>query len=272
MPVETFDSEHVYTAAAGRYAEISERRWSWAAEGLVHRLGELPAAAETLDVGCGPGGVSVRLARRIGPGGTVTAFDISGEMLARARENARSWGVQNVRFQRGDMDACDSNGGPDSYEAVTAGLSLFLASDIPAAAAGLWRRVRPGGRLAVSVVCEQFFAPAFDQLLGSLRDAYGGELPYIPWRRVDHPDTLRETLVSAGVARPAIDVEIRQVVLDEPTDWQDIMLGTGIRSLLDGLDPATRRDVEQSSIESVQAQGLRTLAFGVIYAVAEKPS
>jgi SAM-dependent methyltransferase len=271
MAVATFDSESVYDAAAGGYAEISERLWSWASAGLVAGLRDLPPNASVLDAGCGPGGVSVRLARRLGPGGTVTALDISEEMLVRARENARSWGARNVVLQRGDMTALDGCGLSDSYDAVTAGLSLFLAPDIAAAAAGLWRRVRAGGQLAVSVVAEQFFSPAFDELLAALTEAYGVESLYIPWRRVDHIDSLKAALEQGGIASPEIRVEVRQVPLEHPSDWQAIMLGTGIRSLLDGLDGTARAEVEQGSIEQLASQGLRTLAFGVIYAVAHKP-
>jgi hypothetical protein len=131
--------------------------------------------------------------------------------------------------------------------------------------------VRPGGQLAVSVVAEQFFTPAFDQLLGALTDACGRGLPDIPWKRVDHPLTLKAALEDAGIPRPEIAVEIRQVPLDYPSDWQEIMLGTGIRFLLDELDERTRGEVERASSEQVYTRS-RTLAFGVIYAVANKPT
>jgi SAM-dependent methyltransferase len=271
MAAAVFDSRRVYSAAAGRYAEASERMWGWAAAGLAAQIGDLPTRADVLDAGCGPGGVTVRLARLLGPDARITGVDVSDEMLARAREQACNWGVENVSFECGDITALEACALPGaSFDAVTAGLSLFLAPDPTATAAGLWRRVRPGGRMAVSVVGEQFFCPAFDHLLLILTDAYGGEPPYIPWRRVDHPDTLRAVLEQAGIPAPELRVEIRQVPLDQPDDWRDIMLGTGIRSLLEGLDDDTRAEVERASIDHVEEQRWRTLAFGVIFAWADK--
>src|SRR5262249_31463757 len=41
-----------------------------------------------IDVGCGCGGTTIALAKRVGPKGHVTGVDISAPMLARARERA----------------------------------------------------------------------------------------------------------------------------------------------------------------------------------------
>lgn len=270
MSAPTFDSERVYTDAADGYAELSERLWPWAADGLASRMVGLPHNATVLDAGCGPGGVTLRLARLLGVRAGVTGVDVCEDMLEHARRRARAWTLSNATFQRGDMGDLAGAELPDRFDGVTAGLSLFLAPDIPATAAGLWERVAPGGRMAVSVVSEQFFTPAFYQLLDLLREA-GMEDPYIPWRRIDHPDTLRAPFTQAGVADVRIEPEIRHVALDTAEDWTAIMHGTGIRALLDALDDATRAAVQAASLDRLRAQRLRSLAFGVLYAVADKP-
>ena len=50
---------------------------------------KIPAGATVADVGAGAGYHSIRLARRVGPKGTVLATDIQPEMLRMLRENAR---------------------------------------------------------------------------------------------------------------------------------------------------------------------------------------
>jgi ubiquinone/menaquinone biosynthesis C-methylase UbiE len=55
-----------------------------------------------LDVGCGPGTISVDLAARI-PQGSVLAIDPSAEVIQKARRHAEDQGVTNVRFVVGDI-------------------------------------------------------------------------------------------------------------------------------------------------------------------------
>ncbi|GIR70365.1 MAG: hypothetical protein CM15mP74_16160 [Halieaceae bacterium] len=56
----------------------------------------LSADTRALDVGCGCGQPSLSLARRIGPGGTVTGIDISAPMLALARSLANQESVDSA--------------------------------------------------------------------------------------------------------------------------------------------------------------------------------
>ncbi len=53
-----------------------------------------------LDAGCGPGRVSIPLAKALGPSGEVVAVDMQSEMLRRAKERAERAGVSNIRFQK----------------------------------------------------------------------------------------------------------------------------------------------------------------------------
>ena len=57
-----------------------------------------------LDLGSG-GGIDVILsARRVGPTGRVFGLDMTDEMLALARDNARAAGVENVDFLKGTIE------------------------------------------------------------------------------------------------------------------------------------------------------------------------
>jgi SAM-dependent methyltransferase len=78
-------------------AARAERDW-WAAAGVAE-------GAVVADVGCGPGAVSLVLARSVGPGGQVVAVDRDPAAVAAAREAVARAEVDNVTVQAGDAHA-----------------------------------------------------------------------------------------------------------------------------------------------------------------------
>ena len=56
-----------------------------------------------LDVGCGPGAVSLMLSQRVGSQGHVFAVDHNPRMLDVARERTREAGVSNLTFVEGGL-------------------------------------------------------------------------------------------------------------------------------------------------------------------------
>ncbi len=60
------------------------------------------AGQSVLDIGCGCGGTSLDLARRVGPDGSVTGIDISSDMLARAVARAAAEPDLPLRFLNAD--------------------------------------------------------------------------------------------------------------------------------------------------------------------------
>lgn len=63
----------------------------------IRRLDALPGM-KVLDIGCGPGRITIPVAQLVGPGGEVTAMDIQEGMLDEARQRARSANLTNIRF------------------------------------------------------------------------------------------------------------------------------------------------------------------------------
>jgi ubiquinone/menaquinone biosynthesis C-methylase UbiE len=102
-----------------------------------------------LDVACGTGLVSLRMAEAVGRRGEVVGADISGEMVEAARRVAAERGVGNVGFERGDAEELPF---PDAtFDAAACALGLMYVPD-PAWALREMRRVlRPGGRAAAAV-------------------------------------------------------------------------------------------------------------------------
>jgi SAM-dependent methyltransferase len=113
-------------------------------------VADLQAGETVLDLGSG-GGIDVILsARRVGPGGTAYGLDMTDEMLALARQNARAAGVANVHFLRGVIEQIPLPAG--SVDVVISNCVINLSTDKAAVLAEIGRVLRPGGRLGVSDV------------------------------------------------------------------------------------------------------------------------
>jgi SAM-dependent methyltransferase len=64
-----------------------------------------PSGGKVLDVGCGFGDTTQRLAGLVGPGGEAVGVDVSQPFIDAARREAEEAGVGNVRFMTSDVQA-----------------------------------------------------------------------------------------------------------------------------------------------------------------------
>lgn len=67
-----------------------------------------------LDVGCGPGTITVGLAAKVAPG-QVVGIDVGASEVAKAAEHANSLGLKNTRFEVGDATALKFKDGMEGY-------------------------------------------------------------------------------------------------------------------------------------------------------------
>jgi SAM-dependent methyltransferase len=125
---------------------LRSHRWRTAENSCAHLLPHLVAGQRLLDVGCGPGTITVDLARRVAPG-EVVGLDVAAEVVEQAEAHAREVGVGNVRFAVGDVYGLDH--ADASFDVVHAHQVLQHLTDPVAALRELRRVLKPGGILAV---------------------------------------------------------------------------------------------------------------------------
>lgn len=120
---------------------LRSHEWRTAENSAGFLLDVLGPGTRVLDVGCGPGTITVDLAQRVAPG-RVVGVDRAAEVLERAREAARLTGIDTVEFAVGDVYALDL---PDaSFDVVYAHQVLQHLTD-PVAALREMRRVCDAG-------------------------------------------------------------------------------------------------------------------------------
>jgi ubiquinone/menaquinone biosynthesis C-methylase UbiE len=125
---------------------LRSHSWRTVENSAAYLVPHLAPGLAVLDVGAGPGTITIDLAQRVAPG-SVLGIDASADVVATAAASAEAAGVDNVRFEVGDAYALDLP--DDAFDIVHAHQVLQHLAD-PVAALGEMRRVlKPGGILAV---------------------------------------------------------------------------------------------------------------------------
>ena len=97
--IEFWNSDH--GSAWARYGEIIDIMFAEITDAVLDAAA-ITVGDKVLDLGCGNGGTTLAVARKVTTIGSVTGIDISAPMLERAQEGADQSGLSNVTFLLGD--------------------------------------------------------------------------------------------------------------------------------------------------------------------------
>ncbi|MEO0651551.1 MAG: metalloregulator ArsR/SmtB family transcription factor [Planctomycetota bacterium] len=146
--LEAFDqrrreaSRSYFDRVAATFGEQALPGRTW--EGLTRGLLQLAPRARYADLGVGDGQLTLMVAT---VAESVTAVDISTEMLSALRQRAAADGLTNIRTVPGDIECLPL--GDRSHDVVLLSQALHHAEDAERTLREAWRVLVPGGRVLV---------------------------------------------------------------------------------------------------------------------------
>lgn len=219
---------------------------------------ELSAPQEgelVLDACCGNGASALPAARRVGPGGHVDAVDLAAPLLADLERQAD--GLENITSAVADVTSWDRSG----YDVVQCVLGIFFFSDMTAGTEHLVKRLRPGGRAAVTIWRRGSMEASGRHLAQAIAGVTGQEFPSRPRHLLDEVNT-SETFGPWLADRGLRDVEVTEselrLSLSESLAWL-VITGSGFAGMLTGLSEDETERVRQEYLASLQGAGAAEL-------------
>ena len=163
-----------------------------------------------LDIACGPGTVTRRVAQRLGPEGRVTACDLSPAMLAVAAGKPALDAAAPITYCQCPADELEV---PDaSFDLVLCQQGLQFFPDRLGALAEMRRALKPGGQAGVAVWCAIEQCPFWDELARAVGWILGKEAE-IGFRRGPWGLPEADELARLFEVADFVDVEVNRRVL-----------------------------------------------------------
>ena len=222
------------------------------AHALMLDMVGLQPGDRALDVACGTGLVTFRMAEVVGERGAVVGTDISGEMVEAARRIAVERGVGNATFERSDAEELPF--ADETFDAAVCGLGLMYVPDPGRALREMRRLLRPGGGAAAAI-------------WGTRRNCGWAEIFPITDARVASEvcplffhlgtqDMLARTFAAAGFTDIRFERLLTTLHYATPDDaLAAVFRGGPVALAYNRFDDATRRAVHAEYLESIAAYG-----------------
>jgi ubiquinone/menaquinone biosynthesis C-methylase UbiE len=258
--LERMKSKELYPSIFSRHALAYQRRLEEvmargesAGRTRALELVDARPGMRILDLACGPGNLSRRLAKLVSPGGEVVGVDLAAGMI----ELARSAGIANARFEVMDIEKLDLL--DESFDAAICGHGFQFTSDLPQAMREARRVLRPGAGLAASVPLSRV-VDSVSALMDTVVDRWLPPAPVAvdqgPTRAtVGDAAAFRQTALDAGFTSATVEV------IDEDVHWESaahlvsmLMGWWDCASRLEGIDPIPRQAFMDDAIATLRRE------------------
>jgi arsenite methyltransferase len=195
--------------------------------GNPQAIAALKPGETVLDLGSGAGFDCFLAAKRVGRTGRVIGVDMTPEMVAKARANARRVEATNVDFRLGEIEHLPVL--DNAVDAILSNCVINLSPDKAAVFREAYRVLKPGGRLAISdVIATKPMPPEVAQNL----EAYTG-----------------------CVAGAASEAELRRLLTEAGFEEVSINVRPGSGVILEQCMPGSADYVASATIEGRKAGG-----------------
>jgi ubiquinone/menaquinone biosynthesis C-methylase UbiE len=217
----------------------------------VLELVDVQPGMRVLDLACGPGTLTRRLAEQVSPGGEVIGVDLAPGMI----EVARAAGIPNSRFEVMDIERLAF--ADEYFDAAVCGHGIQFAPDLSAALGEARRVLRRGARFAASVPVDANNESVW-ALLETVIDRWlppaAQAIDQRPTRAtVADSERFRQAALAAGFV--TADVE----VIEEHVRWESAeqlvsMFASwwSCASRLDGIGDERRREFTREASETIK--------------------
>ena len=257
-----------YNSASDLFDHPTNSFWNRFGQATVDRLG-LIKGQSVLDVCCGTGASAIPAARYVGRQGLVLGVDLAEKLVELARKKALEEDLTQLAFQCEDMLAIKPKDA--FFDAVVCVFGIFFMPDMEGAVRELWRRVKPGGILAITTWGPYFFEPANEAFWKTIFEvAPDLHKTFNPWDRISTPLSLLTMLQASGVTDITIDEEKYIHPISQPEDWWTTLMGSGYRGTIEKLNPESRSKVRDLNLKFIESAGVDGIQANVIYATARK--
>ncbi|HSO35913.1 MAG TPA: class I SAM-dependent methyltransferase [Labilithrix sp.] len=235
-------------------------------------LARLDARTKVVDVACGPGTTTLRIASRVAH---VSALDFSAPMISRLRRDLEARGLRNVTAVAGDGQALPF---PDvSFDVAFSMFGLMFFPDRARGFTELWRVLRPGGTAVVSSWAPLARSPLMQAMFGALRAAD----PAMPEPRPDpssleNPEVFEREMRAAGFVDVAIHPHEEAIAVDDAEALWDRMVRSSaplvmLRRKLGEATWATRAEVARAWLRERIGPTPTALATVAFLGVGRRP-
>lgn len=250
-----------FSKAAGSYDSVARLQRA-VGEELLNHLGELQLGEpeRVLDLGCGTGYFTKRLALRLAPQ-QLLGLDIAEGML------------QFARRERGDRtlwlcgDAEDLPLADASIDLIFSSLSVQWCEHLPSLFAELYRVLKPGGQL--------LFSTLGPRTLWELKGAWQAVDGYVHVNRFQPQWGVNDALTNAGLIDSQWTREERVLHYEKLSDLTRELKALGAhnvnRGQPEGLTGREKIQALKSAYEQYRQDGLLPASYEVYYCRARKP-